>query len=74
MILVRTGGQQAQGIFGREIDGSEQDVFSVVYGVPVGGFNSGPTVYIFYDQETIRRYAEKPFPIDSEKLFENALK
>jgi len=72
IVNIKTGGQQDEGSYGREIDGSEQNVFSVVYGLPVGGFKSGPTVFIILDAETIRNYALKPFPIDRKKLFRNA--
>lgn len=73
IVNIKTGGQQDEGSYGREIDGSEQNVFSLVYGVPVGGFASGPVVFIILDTETIRNYALKPFPVDGKKLFRNAL-
>lgn len=74
IVNIKTGGQQDEGSYGREIDGSEQNVFSLVYGVPVGGFMAGPVVFIVLDVETMRNYAAKPFPIDGKELFRNALK
>ena len=73
IVNIKTGGQQDEGSYGREIDGSEQNVFSLVYGVPVGGFSSGPVVFIILDTETMRKYALKPFPVDGKKLFRNAI-
>lgn len=70
---IKTGCQQGEGPFGREIDFSEQNVFSLNWGVPVGGFANGPLVFMVLDYQTMRRYAAKPFPINREKLFKNAL-
>ncbi|MDO8495206.1 MAG: hypothetical protein Q7S32_01605 [bacterium] len=72
-VHIKTGCQQGEGPFGREIDFSEQNVFSMVYGMPVGGFANGPLVFMALDYQTMRRYAMKPFPINREKLFKNAL-
>ena len=70
---IKTGCQQGEGPFGREIDFSEQNVFSMIYGMPVGGFANGPLVFMVLDYQTMRRYAAKPFSINREKLFKNAL-
>lgn len=71
IVNIKTGGQQDEGAYGREIDGSEQNVFSLVYGVPVGGLAFGPVVFVILDTETMRKYALKPFSIDGKKLFKN---
>ena len=73
IVHIKTGCQQGEGSFGREIDFSEQNVFSMVYGMPVGGFANGPLVFMVLDYATMRRYAMKPFPISRESLFKNAL-
>ncbi len=73
IVNIKTGGQQDEGAYGREIDGSEQNVFSLVYGVPVGGFAFGPVVFVILDTETMRRYALKPFAVNGKKLFRNAI-
>ncbi len=73
IVHIKTGCQQGEGSFGREIDGSEQNVFSMVYGLPVGGFANGPLVFFALDYPTMRRYADKPFTVDRKKLFKNAL-
>ena len=70
----QTGCQQGEGSFGRQIDGSEQNVFAINFGIPVGGPSCGPSVVVFIDQATVRSYAKEPFPIDESILFENALK
>jgi hypothetical protein len=73
VVHIKTGCQQEEGPFGREIDFSEQNVFSMVYGMPVGGFANGPLVFMVLDYATMRRYAMKPFSISRESLFKNAL-
>ncbi len=73
IVHLKTGGQQGEGSYGREIDGSEQNVFSAVLGVPVGGFACGPLTLVVLDEETARRYAASPFPIDRKRLFRNPL-
>ena len=73
VVHIKTGCQQGEGSFGRELDFSEQNVFSMVYGIPVGGFANGPLVFMALDYQTMRRYALKPFAIHREKLFKNAL-
>jgi len=69
MLNVKTGCEQGEGSFGRQIDGSEQNVFSVVYSVPVGGFDCGPIRFMILDTEMMRKYALKPFPVDGKELF-----
>lgn len=72
-IILKTGCQQGQGSYGEEIDGSDQNVFSAILGLPVGGFAYGPVTFIIFDEDTIRRYAKSPFSIDRKKLFRNEL-
>jgi len=72
-VHIKTGCQQGEGPFGREIDFSEQNVFSMIFGMPVGGFANGPLVFMALDYQTMRRYAAKPFSVNREKLFKNAL-
>ncbi|MDP2696369.1 MAG: hypothetical protein Q8O87_03950 [bacterium] len=74
IINIKTGSQQGEGSYGREINGSPQNHFSMVFGLPVGGLSDGPVVFVTLDAETMRRYADKPFPLDGKKLFRNALK
>lgn len=73
IVHIKTGCQQGEGPFGHEIDFSEQNVFSMVYGMPVGGLSSGPLVFIVLDYQTMRRYAAKPFTVHRNELFKNAL-
>jgi hypothetical protein len=72
-VHIKTGCQQGEGPFGREIDFSAQNVFSMVYGMPVGGFANGPLVFMVLDYQTMRRYAAKPFLVHRDRLFKNAL-
>jgi hypothetical protein len=69
----QTGCQQGEGEFGREIDGSEQNVFAINFGIPVGGPSCGPSVVVFIDQATVRSFAQNPFAIDRSILFENSI-
>lgn len=73
-IIVQGGCSLGKGVFGSEIDGSDQDVCSLVCGLPVGGLRCGPIRTIFLDEETMRKYAAKPFKPDIKKVFLNALK
>ena len=70
---IKTGGQMNESGYGRMIDFPPQNVFSTVYGVPVGGPENGPLVSIFLDFTTLRKWANKPFEVERNKLFENAL-
>lgn len=72
-VHIKTGCQQGEGPFGREIDFSEQNVFSMVYGLPVGGPSNGPLTFIVLDLRTMKRYAAKPFTVHRNELFKNAL-
>ncbi|MDP3901690.1 MAG: hypothetical protein Q8Q37_01795 [bacterium] len=74
VINIKTGCHQGEGSYGREIGGSEQNVFSMIFGIPVGGLTAGPLVFLALDIETMRRFAAKPFSVDGDKLFRNALK
>jgi hypothetical protein len=73
IVNIKTGSQVGEGAFGREIDGSEQNILSIVYGVPVGGFACGPISFVILDEKTMRDFAAKPFKIDGKKLFRNAI-
>ncbi|MDE2001773.1 MAG: hypothetical protein KGI60_04395 [Patescibacteria group bacterium] len=73
IVHIKTGCQQGEGSFGREIDFSEQNQFSAVYGIPEGGLANGPLVFMILDYETMRAYAKHPYPIDRNELFPNAV-
>src|SRR3989344_4063343 len=73
ILHIKTGCEQAEGSYGRELDFAEPNIFSIVYGVPVGGFSAGPIRIIVLDRGTMCEYAKKPFPIDRNGLFGNAL-
>lgn len=70
---VKTGCGQGYGPFGAEIDFPEPNVFSVIAGVPVGGFGAGPIAIIILDTKTMRKFAENPFKVDRKKIFRNPL-
>ncbi|MEK7478766.1 MAG: hypothetical protein AAB626_02470 [Patescibacteria group bacterium] len=74
LVDIEAGCSLGTGVFGADIDGSDQDVCSVACGLPVGGLKCGPVRFVLLDEETMRNYAEKPFKIESEKVFKNALK
>ena len=74
MVIVQSGCHVGKGVFGADIDGSDQDVCSVVCGLPVGGLKAGPLRFIFLDEVTMRKYADKSTKIDAKKIFVNALK
>lgn len=69
----QTGCGQGEGTYGREINGSEQNVFAMNFGIPVGGPGCGPAVVMFIDQTTARAFAKNPFPIDRKILFKNSV-
>lgn len=69
---VKTGCQMFEGPFGRLLRFPEQNIFSAVCGLPAGGKEWGPLVFIPLDYRAIRKYAYKPFPLELE-LFENSL-
>lgn len=69
---VKTGCQMFEGPFGRLLRFPEQNIFSAVCGLPAGGPEWGPLVFVPLDYRAVRKYAYKPFSLEPE-LFENSL-
>lgn len=69
----RTGGQMFEGPFGREMQAPEQNIFSVISGVPVGGPQYGPLSFVALDYQAARRYAVQPVVLN-QKLFATTLR
>ena len=70
---IKTGCQTFENEFGKRLDFPEQNLFSAIWSVPVGGPSKGPLSWTFLDYGLLRKYAANPFPIDREKLFRGAL-
>ncbi|TSC77852.1 MAG: hypothetical protein G01um101429_923 [Parcubacteria group bacterium Gr01-1014_29] len=69
---IKTGCQMFEGPFGRLLRFPEQNIFSAIWGVPVGGPEWGPMVFFPLDFRAVRKYAREPFPLEKQ-LFANAL-
>ncbi|OGZ98785.1 MAG: hypothetical protein A3H69_05445 [Candidatus Sungbacteria bacterium RIFCSPLOWO2_02_FULL_47_9] len=69
----KTGCQTFENEFGKRFDFPEQNLFSGIWSVPIGGPSRGPLSWVFLDYGLLRKYANAPFPIDRAKLFRGAL-
>ncbi|OHA05070.1 MAG: hypothetical protein A2934_04600 [Candidatus Sungbacteria bacterium RIFCSPLOWO2_01_FULL_47_10] len=70
---VKTGCQTFENEFGKRFDFPEQNLFSAIWSVPVGGPAAGPFSWTLLDYSIMRKYAASPFPVDRAKLFRGAL-
>lgn len=67
----KSGCQMGGNSFGRKFSFPEANIFSMVWGGPVGGPTWGPMVTIVFDHNFARHYADEPFKLPVDKLFPN---
>lgn len=68
---VKSGCQMGGNSFGRKTSFPEQNIFSAVWGVPVGGPRWGPMKVIVFDQRFALNYADTPYDLPVDTLFSN---